>query len=171
MSSGGPAPLRPGLFSLWLIVGGVGLAGLVLGGVWSLVLTGRAYPGGQPTAAPIITVLPAPTPTLIAASATPEFTSIPTGPTAPPGVPTPTGGIKLGDLIQVVGTGVEGLNVRAGPGVDQPVNLLALDSEVFRVDDGPREASGYVWWRLSDLLDPARGGWAAENYLQVVQGN
>ncbi len=171
LSEADSAPRRPGVLSLWPIVGGVALAGAILGGLWSLGVARRPTQASQPTAPPVITVLPAPSASPIAASATPEFTSIPTSPTAPQEIPTPTGGIRVGDLVQVVGTGVEGLNVRAGPGVDQAVILLALDSEVFRVNDGPRETSGFVWWSLTDLLDPARGGWAVENYLQVVQGN
>ncbi len=148
------------------------LAGLALAGAWVLLISSRPTGLPQaPTATAIVTVLPLPSVTPPGASATPQASApAPTPGEAPP--PTPSGAaIAMGSLVQVVGTGVNGLNLRGGPGLSQPVNLLALDSEVFRVDEGPREADGLVWWRVVDLRDPARGGWGAANFLQVVQGN
>jgi len=160
----------PGLFPFWLVLVAIGLAALILAGGWALISSSRPARGLLPTATLLITVLPVPSPSPLAASATPEVSPTPMQPTAE-GVPTPSGEIKVGDLVQVVGTGVNGLNLRAAPGLEQGVNLLVLDSEVFRVDDGPQDASGFTWWLLVDLQDAGRGGWGVENYLQVVQGN
>jgi hypothetical protein len=44
-----------------------------------------------------------------------------------------------------------------------------MDSEVFMVKDGPKDADGFTWWFLEAPYDPQRSGWAASNYLQVIQ--
>jgi hypothetical protein len=58
---------------------------------------------------------------------------------------------------------------REQPGLEAPVLLLGAEAEVFRVEQGPQDADGYVWWYLVGPYDPARLGWAVANYLEVVQ--
>ena len=43
-------------------------------------------------------------------------------------------------------------------------NFLAYDSEVFVIQDGPREVDGYVWWYLVAPYDETRVGWAAADF-------
>jgi hypothetical protein len=49
------------------------------------------------------------------------------------------------------------------------VLVLGADSEVFRVNDGPRQADGLTWWYLVGLYDASRHGWAVSNFLAVVK--
>jgi len=46
--------------------------------------------------------------------------------------------------------------------------FMGFDTEVFLVQDGPREADGYVWWYLVAPYDQARAGWAAANFLTYI---
>jgi hypothetical protein len=77
--------------------------------------------------------------------------------------------ISIGALVQVSGTGGDGLRLRAEPGLNSQVLFLGLESEVFQVSDGPRQADGYTWWLLVAPYDPTLSGWAVANYLVVVQ--
>jgi hypothetical protein len=49
------------------------------------------------------------------------------------------------------------------------VNFLAMDDEAFKIIDGPIAKDGYTWWHCEALLDKTRSGWAAEDYLQVLE--
>ena len=96
--------------------------------------------------------------------------------TVPPDAPTvtapppPPGEVKVGAYVQVVGTGEAGfLNLRAEPSLSSAVNYLALENEVFQVQAGPTDASGFAWWYLVNPTSSTRFGWAVQNYLQVVQ--
>ncbi|MEP7355841.1 MAG: hypothetical protein ABI847_01215 [Anaerolineales bacterium] len=126
--------------------------------------------------------LPRATATVVIVTAPPaQQTSAPTAtiqspPTLPPEAPTvtapppPPGEVKTGAYVQVVGTGDAGfLNLRAEPNLDSAVNYLALEHEVFQVQAGPTDASGFAWWYLVDPATNTRFGWAVQNYLQVVQ--
>ena len=128
------------------------------------------YPG--PTVTPrVITAVPS---TVLAQpSAAPSSAQvIPTGEAAgTPGAPSGGGDIQLGQYVQVSGTGDAGyLNLRAEPGLQSPVNYLALERQVFQVQAGPKEADGFTWWYLVDPATSERYGWAVRNYLEVVQG-
>lgn len=115
---------------------------------------------GSPDPAQAVTVIPAPTltPTLPRALETPT-------PTPPPSI----GGISVGSYVQITGTDGQGLRLRSGPGIDNPPRLLGMDSELFLVKDGPRPADDFIWWYLEAPYDPQRSGWAAANYLTVVE--
>ena len=79
--------------------------------------------------------------------------------------------MKIGAYVQVFGTGDAGvLNLRAEPSLQALVNYVALEREVLRVEAGPKDANGITWWYLVDPASNTRSGWAAQNYLQVVQG-
>ena len=84
-------------------------------------------------------------------------------PSPPPGV------IAVGAYVQITGTAGAGLRFREQPGLEAPVLMLGTEAEVFKVEQGPQDADGYVWWYLVGPYDPARLGWAVANYLEVVQ--
>ncbi len=73
--------------------------------------------------------------------------------------------IVPGAFVQINGTGGDGLRLRAEPGLDGAVQYVALESEVFQVQDGPQERDGYTWWLLVAPYDATRQGWAVSNYL------
>lgn len=82
-----------------------------------------------------------------------------------------SGKIYVGGYAQITGTGGDGLRLRAGPGLSQPLLFLGYDAEVFEVRDGPEDADGLSWWYLVSPYDDARSGWAAADYLSAVTSN
>jgi hypothetical protein len=78
--------------------------------------------------------------------------------------------ITIGIFIQISGTDGAGLRLRSGPGLDNAPNFLGMDDEVFKVSDGPEESDGFIWWFLVAPYDENRNGWAASDYLEVVEG-
>ncbi len=116
---------------------------------------------------PVLSVIPRPTAN---PTATPALTA--TEPAPPPETPTPDPsaglGITVGDLVEVYGTGGDGLRVRAEPGLSARVLFLALENEVLLVRGGPAEADGRVWWFLVSPNDESRGGWAVGEYLRRI---
>jgi len=77
--------------------------------------------------------------------------------------------IRLNSYVQVNGTQGDGLRLREKPGIGNTILSLASESEVFVVLEGPIQADGYQWWYIADPYNEKRRGWAAENYLIVVQ--
>ncbi len=154
-----------GILNLWVLGGAVVFAGLLFGFIALVVWLTRPGPGSAAPATPVVIVIPAPTMTLPLPSATLDV-STPT-PNVPP--PPPPGVLAVGAYVQISGTGGNGLRVRSDPGLQGEVRFLALEAEVFQVTDGPRDADGYTWWFLAAPADKSRQGWAASNYLAVVQ--
>jgi hypothetical protein len=113
-----------------------------------------------------LNVIPAPTATVPAPTMTVPPQLTPTSlvpPSPPPGV------IAVGAYVQISGTGGDGLRLRTEPGLDNEVRILGSESEVFQVEDGPKDIDGYTWWYLVGPYDSSRRGWAVSNYLSVVQ--
>ncbi|NJN43410.1 MAG: hypothetical protein HC806_00800 [Anaerolineae bacterium] len=77
--------------------------------------------------------------------------------------------IGVGASVEISGTGGEGLNLRDVPGLNSNIQYLGFESEVFLVQDGPQEVDGLTWWYLVGFFDESRSGWAASNFLQVIQ--
>lgn len=132
--------------------------------VWST----RSADLPAPTAAPVV---------LTATPSPPTATPLPTATTAPTGEPAttlpapPAGDVRIGAYVQVYGTGDAGvLNLRAEPSLQAQVNYVALEREVLQVQSGPKQANGITWWYLVDPASGTKSGWAAQNYLQVVEG-
>lgn len=150
----------------WLQAAAMAGSGLLFCSTWAIVLATREPASAVPTAAAVVLVTPAPTLTLPPATlpASPTLEATATAPSVPAGT------IKVGGYVQVVGTEGNGLSLRAEPGTQHPVKFLGLENEVFRVDDGPRDADGFVWWFLVNPYDASHNGWAVQNYLQAVQG-
>lgn len=92
--------------------------------------------------------------------------------------PTPTLDASIGDLkgihqdiyVQIFGTSGAGLRIRQDPGLNTKMNFLAGESEVFKVIDGPVVQDGLIWWKLVTPYDQQRQGWAAADYLAVIEG-
>jgi hypothetical protein len=154
-----------GILNIWVIGGALVFAGFLIGLIILLVWLTRPETGSAAPATPVVIVIPAPTVTLPLPTPTPE-SSTPT-PVIPP--PPPAGVLAVGAYVQISGTGGNGLRVRADPGLQGEVRFLAVEAEVFRVTDGPQDADGYTWWYLVAPADKTRQGWAASNFLAVVQ--
>lgn len=173
-----PAPQRPskrdsGLYLPWwtllIMLIFVGAAAV---GAWAVVgmIGGDVLPGGQ---TPIMIVVTA---TFTVGPPAPP-TPIPQPPTDIPPVILPTiaptttlppGEFRAGVTVEVVGVGIDGLNVRAGPGVSADIRFRANDGDRFVILSGPQTASGLEWWELQSAADATRRGWAARPYLQQV---
>ncbi len=119
---------------------------------------------GASTAVIIVIALPTATPIL--PTSTPTETETPAATDFPP---PPPGDIAIDAYVQVIGTGGDGLRLRAGPGLDREVRLLGGEDEVFLVQDGPQQVDSYTWWYLMGPFDESRHGWAVANFLRVVQ--
>ncbi len=166
MSSNGFGDRRASVPLSWLFA--VALVILIAAaGFWGYILVTRPAAVRQPTVTPVFVIItPERTSTRSSDTPTPDIADVGPTPTFPP---PPAGSlIKLNAYVQVVNTG-GGLRLRYEPGLLSEVNYLAVDYEVFVVEDGPREADGMTWWFLVAQADDRRNGWAASNYLQVVR--
>ena len=150
----------------WLVFGAIGF-GVALLIATLLLLTwtrsSRAPAGGSSA---LVTVIPMPTPTPVLPTSTPTEESTPSATDLPE---PPPGNIAIDAYVQVTGTGGGGLRLREGPGLDRAVRMLGEEEEVFLVVEGPQQADGYTWWYLEGPFDQSRRGWAAANFLRVVQ--
>ena len=148
------------LFNKWVILGALGLAGfLLLVMAISIGLTSARQTSDVGFAPADLTVIPAPTGT----------SGAPPTPTIDPfASPTAPAGIAIGNSVQITGTEGQGLRIRSEPGLDGEFQFLAYDSEVFVIQDGPREVDGYVWWYLTAPYDETRVGWAAADFLTYI---
>ncbi|UCH60562.1 MAG: hypothetical protein JSV61_03540 [Anaerolineales bacterium] len=153
------------LITLRVIVGVVMLATLLFGmtllALW-VVRSGPAEPM-QSTAVLQVIPLPSSTPVLPTPTLAESTPSQEVPPSPPPGV------IGVGAFVQISGTGGDGLRMRNRPGLEGEVLFLGLESEVFRVVDGPQSADGYTWWFLEAPFDESVRGWAVANFLVLVQ--
>lgn len=152
-------------FSIWVIVGAVITAGILMGLAWlGLSLLPSQPVGAQAESQVALTVIPA-------ATSTPPgmnnlfFTPTPTLDPLAGGSGT---GIRQGIYVQITGTDGEGLRIRTAPGTGSQVKFLALDAEVFKVIEGPQQADDYTWWYLEAPYDQSRNGWAAAEFLTIV---
>ena len=148
------------LVNKWVILGALGLAGLLLLiTAISIGLTSARQNSDVGFAPADVTVIPAPTGT----------SGAPPTPTIDPfATATSPAGIAIGNYVQIAGTEGQGLRIRAEPGLGGEFQFLAYDSEVFVVQDGPREVDGYVWWYLVAPYDETRVGWAAADFLSYI---
>jgi hypothetical protein len=79
------------------------------------------------------------------------------------------GGIGIGIYVQISGTSGVGLNIHEEAGKDSPAKFIAAESEVFHVIGGPVKKDDIIWWQLSTPYDDSRQGWAAADYLSIIQ--
>jgi len=78
-------------------------------------------------------------------------------------------GVAVGKYVQIKGTGGAGLNVRAVAGKDTSAIFIADESEVFLVVGGPELKDDIIWWQIAAPYEDARQGWAAADYLSVIE--
>lgn len=78
-------------------------------------------------------------------------------------------GISNQKFVKIQGTGGLGLRIRNNPGTNSDVNFIANESEVFLVIGGPQEVDNILWWQLATPYDDSRQGWAAAEYLEVIE--
>jgi hypothetical protein len=135
---------------------------ILLGVLWSA----RAQNIRLAPSTALLSVIDLPTSTPPIPVATPTPTQ---APTSEQQEPLPMGVIKIGDYVQVTGTGGDGLRLHETAGVTGKVNYVAIDTEVFKVKDGPIDADGYIWWELQDPYTDNVVGWGVTNYLAVFQ--
>lgn len=148
------------LFNKWVILGALILSGLLL------LITVISIGWTSSPQSPDVGFAPADLTVIVAPTSTPNVTPTATiDPFAPS--PTPTG-LAVGSYAQISGTDGQGLRIRAEPGLTGTPVFLGLDSEMFIVQDGPREADGYTWWYIVAPYDDARAGWAAANFLTYI---
>jgi hypothetical protein len=158
-------PLRKSI--LWLAggftIGCVSLTGLLSLGFYSI------RQQLVPLKPPELTIIP------VESKSTPTHTAIPGSqstiqvqtPTFNPGVGP---ALALNILVEVHGTGGEGLRIRENAGLNYKINYLGLDQEVFQIIDGPISADGFTWWKLVNPYNPNVAGWAASIYLRPLEG-
>jgi hypothetical protein len=150
----------------WILLGAIVLGGFLYIGFIVYISTLRpSNPGGYVFSTAVITLIPAPSLTPVILSPTADHPS--TTPTSQ--VPVPTGGIAVGMYVKITGTNGNGLNLRTEPGTGSPIRFLGMDDEVFQVKDGPKQVDNLIWWYLQAPYDSTRNGWAAANYLTVIQ--
>jgi hypothetical protein len=82
------------------------------------------------------------------------------------GTPEPTTFTEIapGATVVVQGTLGAGLNLREQPSTYSKVVTNVKDGVALTVVEGPRDADGYVWWKLRTADD--KEGWAAANWLE-----
>ncbi|MCS6869958.1 MAG: SH3 domain-containing protein [Anaerolineae bacterium] len=171
-----PVPQRPSkresgwYLPWWTLLVLIAFVAAAAIGAWAVVdaVGGNAAPGGQ---TPIVIVVTA----TFTIGPPPTYTPLPqVQPTVAPlptVVPTPTlppGEFRPGVIVEVVGVGLNGLNIRAGAGTSATLLFVAPERTRFMIMSGPQNASGLEWWEVREVNAPNRTGWAARNYLQAV---
>jgi hypothetical protein len=159
----------PPFFNWLTLLLGLLLAIVLLGGFWAAILVFRepvAVAKGPDAA---ITIVAAPTLTPMITMPAVAPTGTPTPGSSQNGVPATNGAIAKGMYVQISGTGGSGLRLRAQPGTASQSLFLGMESEVYLVQDGPQEKDGYKWYYLVAPYDKSRSGWAASNYLTIIQ--
>ena len=134
---------------------------VVLGFMW------RESAPNRPKVTPVLKMIVLPTISPIPATKT--AVSFEPNPTNTPEQPAlPQDSFLRGQLVAVFGTGGDGLRLRNQPDLDGFVSFLALENEVFRVNDGPANSDGYIWWYLVNPYDNNKAGWGVANYLRSL---
>lgn len=139
------------------------LACVLFGAALIVIQALRPVPAALTVGTAAVNIIPAPSPTL-------PLPTLPPTPTPSPTPPLPgLSQLAIGDYVQVAGTGADGLRVRSEPGLNANILYVAIESEVFKVADGPREADGYTWWYLVEPYQQVMKGWVVANYLALIQ--
>lgn len=152
--------LNPNSGCFWAGIGG--LAGVFLLGL--LLVLSVLNRGAVPPENPSITIIPRSTDTPLPFAPTAQSTDE----SEVTEVPFEDVLYVEGDLVEVTGTGGEGLRLRNSPSLAGVINVLALENEVFEIKGGPTEADGYTWWFLVNPYDNQSQGWSVTNYLRRI---
>jgi hypothetical protein len=98
-----------------------------------------------------------------------QVTPTPTPSPTPSPTPTPVAaasGLAAGVYARVTGTG-SCLNVRESPSASAATKRCIKDGTVVQIADGPVDADGYRWWKLTGVA-VINDSWAAETYLSPI---
>jgi hypothetical protein len=155
-------------FSWGVLLGGLGLAGLMVGLLIAGLILLRPSEFQTVGATPIVTLIAAPTLTPVISIPTARATDA-TPTSSPSQQSSSSGPIQIGTYVQIGDTGGAGLRLRSDPGVSSTPLFLGMESEVYQVTKGPQQKDGYTWWFLVAPYDKNRSGWAAADYLVVIQ--
>jgi hypothetical protein len=155
-----------GWLNVKVILGALVFAVCVFSVFVVVLWSAHVEPSVQTPATALLQVIEAPTGTSPALTSTTTSTI---DPSSTKEIPLPSGDIKVGDYVQVSGTGGDGLRLHISAGVDSDVDYIAIDSEFFLVKEGPIDTDGYIWWLLQDPYSEKTVGWGVSNYLSVVQ--
>jgi hypothetical protein len=148
------------------VIGGAIALALMFSCITGFVLwITRPVPAIPAPVTAVFNVIRAPTETVAISTPTSRVEEQAT-PSIPPAASSTFG---IGTYIQVSGTGGDGVRLRSEPGLNSEVKFLGLESEVFQVQDGPKEGDGYTWWYLVAPYDVNIHGWAVANYLVPAQ--
>ena len=77
----------------------------------------------------------------------------------------PPGVYSTGMLVQISGTGGDGLRIRAYAGLNEPPMFLGLEGENFKIVEGPEIINNSIWWKIQSFENESKVGWAVQNYL------
>jgi len=84
-------------------------------------------------------------------------------------IPTPIPGVfAAGYTVKIFNTGGDGLRIRLEPGLNSQPLFLGVEGEEFRIIEGPNISDNKVWWMIEAANDPSRAGWAAQDYLMII---
>ena len=74
----------------------------------------------------------------------------------------------IGYPVVIINTGGDGLRIRNVPGLDSFPLFLGTEGEEFTIIDGPSLKDSIIWWNVESTNDPNRKGWAAQDYLEII---
>lgn len=74
--------------------------------------------------------------------------------------------IKIGDTVYIVHTEGKGLRVRSAPASNSSVITKFAEGSTVQIIDGPKDADGYIWWKVKGKADE---GWCAADFLSLTQ--
>lgn len=137
-----------------------------------LIVNALRNRGDDVTPTPVLTATQAvvPTATQPSLTATAVITQTPTATVVlpiseTPVTPTFPAEIAPGATVVVQGTLGAGLNLREQPSTYSKIVGNAKEGSALTVVEGPKEADGYVWWKLKK--PDGTEGWGAANWLAL----
>jgi hypothetical protein len=152
------------LLSPIVLIGAFFFGGLLFLIVLFLITVSRPTPQPVGVVTAALTIIPIPTNTV-----TPIPTIESNLPDSNGSQTLPPGDFEIGSFVKVRGTDGAGLRLRSDPGHSSEPLFLGIEHEIFKIEAGPQEDDGYIWWFLVAPFDEGRKGWAVSNYLEVVQ--
>jgi hypothetical protein len=144
----------------WAGLGGLAAIAVIV----LIVIISSLNRSSVPLSPPELTILPRNTDTAVPILMTEQSTDV----SQATEVPFEDIVYSQGDLVEVTGTGGEGLRLRNTPSLNGVINILALENEVYEIRGGPTEADGFTWWFLVNPYDNEVQGWSVTNYLQRI---
>jgi hypothetical protein len=137
-----------------------GLITAIIIGLFIFIAFSVFYPANLiiPQLTPVVTIIVAPSPTTGQSTQKVTLTPVEGG----------VSQIKIGEFVQIFGTGTEGLRFRADPSLNGSTQFIGMESEVFKVENGPVQSDNYQWWYLRAPYDKNRSGWVVSEFLILI---